>query len=157
MKVVLRLLVPFPKLVLQMAVFHALGLAPIRQPVGTMLPVPRDLRRVVLLVPKSGLSLLRAFTQPELYLALSGTLEPFENFFVSVHTVFVRVRRGSKYRGQEDIDVWRSLNSHLMVRDTWEQDPEAELMVRTCRNYTRAAVFLFHTAIVNIRDLCHER
>ncbi|CAM9233644.1 unnamed protein product [Ectocarpus fasciculatus] len=113
----------------QMAAFRALGLAPIRQPPGAMLPIPRDLRRVVLLVPKSGLSLLRAFTQPELYLALSGTLEPFENFFVSVHTVFVRVRRGNKYRGQEDLDGWRSLNSHLMVRDTREQDPEAELMV----------------------------
>ncbi|CAN0381878.1 unnamed protein product [Ectocarpus sp. 12 AP-2014] len=52
-----------------------------------------------------------------------------ENFFVSVHTVFVRVRRGGKNRGQEDLDGWRSLNSHLMVRDTREQDPEAELMV----------------------------
>ncbi|CAB1098062.1 unnamed protein product [Ectocarpus sp. CCAP 1310/34] len=113
----------------QMAVFHALGLAPIRQPIGAMFPIPRDLRRVVLLVPKAGLSLLREFTQPELYLALAGTLEPFENFFVSVHTVFVRVRRGGKCRGQEDLDGWSSLNSHLMVRDTREQDPEAELMV----------------------------
>ncbi|CBN79557.1 conserved unknown protein [Ectocarpus siliculosus] len=113
----------------QIAVFHALGLVPIRQHFGPMLPIPGDLRRLVLLVPKSGLSLLREFTQPELYLALAGTLEPFENFFVSVHTAFVRVRRGSKYRGQEDLDGWRSLNSHLMVRDTREQAPEAELMV----------------------------
>lgn len=90
--------------------------------------MPLDTRRVVLLVPKSGISLIRAFKSSELYLALSGTLASFDNHFVSVHTVFVRVRRGSGYR-QEVHEGWSSLNDHLMVRDSREDDPEAELMV----------------------------
>ena len=107
-----------------MAVFHTLGLASIRPSTGFQ-SYPVDTRRVVLLVPKSGLALLRAFRQSELYLALSG--RRFENHFVGVHTAFVRVRRGGSH-GQDGHHGWRSLSSHLMVRDAREGDPEAELM-----------------------------
>ena len=106
--------------------FHTLGLVPIRPSLGFPSD-PLDTRRVVLLVPKSGLALLRAFRQSELYLALSGKVVPFENHFVGVHAAFVRVRRGGSH-GQDGHHGWRSLNSHLMVRDTREDDPEAELM-----------------------------
>ena len=110
----------------QIAVFQTLGLAPIRSSLG-FLSDPLDTRRVVLLVPKSGLLLLRAFRQAELYLALSGKVQSFDNHFVGVHTAFVRVRRGNRDE-QDGHDGWRSLSNHLMVRDTREDDPEAELM-----------------------------
>eukprot|EP00752_Nemacystus_decipiens_P011513 g10223.t1 len=111
----------------QAAVFHALGLA-----VGPSRGLLVDTLRVVLLVPQSGLLLLRAFEefkQPELFLALSGKALPFDNHFVSVHTAFVRVRRGSIYHHhQDEIDGWRALSDNLTVRDASEDDPEAELM-----------------------------
>lgn len=81
------------------------------------------------MVPKSGLSLMRTFKSSELYLALSGTREPFDNHFVSVHTAFVRVRRGSIYRQEVHEEGWRLLNEHVMVRDSRADDPDAELMV----------------------------
>ena len=90
--------------------------------------MPLDIRRVVLLVPASGLSLLREFHAPEVYLALSGTVDPFDNHFVSVHMAFVRVRRGEG-NAEDGGNGWRSLSEHLMVRDTREDDPDAELMV----------------------------
>lgn len=92
--------------------------------------MPLDTRRVVLLVPTSGLSLLREFTAPEVYLALSGTQASFDNHYVSVHMAFVRVRRGGSKVG-DDGSGWRSLSKHLSVRDTREDDPDAELMVST--------------------------
>ena len=103
--------------------FHALGLVapPPLHPLGA--------RRVALLVPKSGLLLLRAVGQSELYLALSGRVLPFDNHFVSIHTALVRVRRGHRHGNKDGRDGWRCLNAHLMVRDTSERDPEAELMV----------------------------
>ncbi|CAM9211239.1 unnamed protein product, partial [Laminaria digitata] len=109
----------------QAALFHALGLAPIAQ---VSLSMPVDTRRVVLLVPASGLSLLREFNVPEVYLGLTGTLSGFDNHFVSVHMAFVRVRRGGS-TAEDGTNDWRSLNRHLMVRDTREDDTDAELMV----------------------------
>lgn len=114
---------------LQAAVFHALGLAPITQSFfGGYLPVPLDTRRVVLLVPKSGLRLLRAFASPEIYLALAGTVQTFDNHFASVHSAFVKVRRGRSY-AEDYHSGWRSLTNHLAVRDARGDDPDAELMV----------------------------
>lgn len=84
----------------------------------------------MLLVPKAALSLMRAFRSSELYLSLTGTQSPFDNHFVSVHTAFVRVRRGSDH-GQEVHGGWCVLNEHLMVQDARADDPQAELMVST--------------------------
>lgn len=109
--------------------FHALGLAPISQVFyGGNIPIPLDTRRVVLLVPKPGLRLLRSFKSSEIYLALSGKVQPFDNHFTGVHTAFVKVLRGSG-RAQDGHAGWRCLTRHLAVRDTREDDPEAELMV----------------------------
>ena len=83
-----------------------------------------DTRRVVLLVPKAGLLLLRAVKQAELYLALSGTVSPFDNHFVSIHTAFVRARRGSDGHDRDEGEGWRSSSRNLAVRDTTENDPE---------------------------------
>lgn len=118
---------PIPPPPPQEALFHALGLAPIAL---APLSIPRDTLRVVLLVPASGLSLLREFNVPEVYLALSGTRSAFDNHFVSVHMAFVRVRRGVS-EIEDDGHDWRSLSKNLMVRDTREDDPDAELMVST--------------------------
>lgn len=115
--------------VLQMSVFHALGLAPVRYSYFLDIPIPLDTRRVVLLVPKSGLSLLREVSSTtEIFLSLSGKLEPFDYHFASIHTAFVRVCRGSSHGQDNHADLF-SLSSHLAVRDTRESDPEAELMV----------------------------
>lgn len=47
---------------------------------------------------------------------------------MSVHMAFVRVRRGRSE--SEDVgNDWNSLNKHVEVRDTQEDDPDAELMV----------------------------
>ncbi|CAM9230359.1 unnamed protein product [Scytosiphon promiscuus] len=118
----------------QMALFHALDLARMRRCDMGSGPIPVDTRRAVLLVPKSGLDLLREFKLPGVYMSVTGATEqqPFDNHFTSVHMAFVRVHRGG-YAGlseeEKGDDGWRSLNDHLMVRDTWEDDPEAELMV----------------------------
>lgn len=97
-------------------------------------PIPTDTRRVILLVPKSGLDLLREFKLPGVYMSVTGATEqqPFDNHFSSAHMAFVRVHRGGHTSlgiEEDGGDGWRSLNSHLMVRDTWEDDPQAELMV----------------------------
>ncbi len=56
----------------------------------------------------------------------------FDNFFTCVHMVYVRVRRGGGGGGGGDGEEgWRSLNGHLSIRYTREDDPEAELMVST--------------------------
>lgn len=102
-----------------------MGLVPI--PLATMRAIPVDTRRVVLLVPSSGLSLLRAFRLPEIYLALSGEPLTFDNHFMSVHTAFVRVHRGES-KVENDGHDWRSLSKNLAVRDTREDDLDAELM-----------------------------
>lgn len=112
---------------LQMAVFQAMGLAPIRLPPHLRHNSP-DARRIALFVPKSGLILLRAFRLPEVFLSLTGVYASFDNIFTSVHMAFVRVHRGGGI-SEENAHGWRSLNSHLSVRDTREDDPEAELMV----------------------------
>ncbi|CAM9617444.1 unnamed protein product [Hapterophycus canaliculatus] len=118
-----------------MALFHALDLVRMRTSDLGSGAFPLDTRRVVLLVPRSGLSLLREFKLPGVYMALTGATEElgFDNYFTSVHMAFVRVHRGDGACLGEDGGVkteeWRSLNEHLMVRDTWEDDPEAELMV----------------------------
>eukprot|EP00752_Nemacystus_decipiens_P011512 g10222.t1 len=112
----------------QVAVFHTLGLVSIIRPSPGMSSRVSGTRRVVLLVPKADLLKLRTFKQSELYLALSGKTLPFDNHFVSVHAAFVRVRRGKNHLRQDGHDGWRSLSDNLMVRDTREGDPEAELM-----------------------------
>lgn len=131
-----RLFVPTYSALFQMALFHALDLAPMRAsdigagPEPQLIPV--DTRRAVLLVPKSGLNLLREFALPGVYMSVTGATkhQDFDNHFTSVHMAFVRVHRGGglaeEGRGGHR---WRSLNGHLSVRDTREDDPEAELMV----------------------------
>lgn len=56
----------------------------------------------------------------------------FDNHFNSVHQAYVRVHRGSRTTG-EDSNLgeggWRSMGTHLSVRDAREDDPQAELMV----------------------------
>lgn len=79
-------------------------------------------------MPKSGLILLRAFRLPEIFLSLTGVYASFDNIFTSVHMAYVRVHRGGGI-SEENARGWQSLNSHLSVRDTREDDPEAELMV----------------------------
>ena len=66
---------------------------------------------------------------PHLYFSHRTSPPPaqFDNFFTCVHMVYVRVRRGGV--GSLGEEGWRSLNGHLSVRDTREDDPEAELMV----------------------------
>lgn len=107
-----------------------MGLSPIRQ-----LRVHRislTLCRVVLLVPLTRLGHLRTATNPDIFLSLSRTgddnAEVYDDHFLTVHTAFVRVRRG---RGevQEDGANWRSLSRQLEVCDTRGDDPDAELMV----------------------------
>lgn len=98
---------------------------------GSIAPMPEmplEIRRVVLLVPSSGLSLLRAFHAAEIFLSLSSTHAFFYNHFVSVHMAFVRVRRGDSKVVDSRSD-WRSLSKNLMVRGAREDDPDAELMV----------------------------
>ncbi|CAN0497411.1 unnamed protein product, partial [Ectocarpus sp. 8 AP-2014] len=115
----------------QMALFHAMDLVPIR-PSPNEPGAPLDTRRVVLLVPHSGLMLLRAFSLPEIYLSLAGTRGTFDNHFSSLHMTFVRVRRGRSGGGSRDggnDNGWRSLSDHLCVRDTRSDDPAAELMI----------------------------
>ncbi|CAM9288454.1 unnamed protein product [Ectocarpus fasciculatus] len=115
----------------QMALFHAMDLVPIR-PSPNEPGAPLDTRRVVLLVPHSGLMLLRAFSLPEIYLSLAGTRGTFDNHFSSLHMAFVRVRRGRSgggSRGGGNDNGWRSLSDHLCVRDTRADDPAAELMI----------------------------
>lgn len=95
-----------------------------------MRSIPLDTRRVVLLVPQSGISLLREFVAPEVFLSLTDKSLVFDNHFVSIHMAYVRVRRGSGSLNDDDIsNGWRALNKHLVVRDAREDDPEAELMV----------------------------
>ncbi|CAM9120897.1 unnamed protein product [Ectocarpus sp. 6 AP-2014] len=116
----------------QMALFHALDLARMRPCDLGSGPIPLDTRRVVLLVPKSGLSLLRHFQLPGVYLSVTGatTMQPFDNHFTCAHMAYVRVHRGGGLGGEGGGgDGWRSLNKHLSVRDAREDDPEAELMV----------------------------
>ena len=94
----------------------------------SIMHTPFDTRRVVLLVPECGLSALREFAAPEIFLSLTGTQGSFDNHFVTIHMAYVRVRRsGSK--PVEDDDGWQSLSEHLSVRDTTEDDQDAELMV----------------------------
>ncbi|CAN0267812.1 unnamed protein product, partial [Ectocarpus sp. 12 AP-2014] len=115
----------------QMALFHAMDLVPIR-PSPNEPGAPLDTRRVVLLVPHSGLMLLRAFSLPEIYLSLAGTRGTFDNHFSSLHMAYVRVRRGRSGGGSRDggnDNGWRSLSDHLCVRDTRSDDPAAELMI----------------------------
>ncbi|CAM9358762.1 unnamed protein product [Scytosiphon promiscuus] len=117
----------------QVALFQALDLVPIRKSYGgRMRSIPLDTRRVVLLVPQSGINLLRAFITPEVFLSLTAKNGTFDNHFVSIHMAYVRVHRGSvnlNGNKKQSADGWRSLNGHLAVRDTREDDPEAELMV----------------------------
>lgn len=110
----------------QVALFHSLGLVPMSP---ALPPIPLGVRRVVLLVPESGLTLMRSFNVPEVFLSLSGTCPPFENHFVSVHMAYVRVRRGCGRRNTDAADTWWSLGDHLAVQDSNETDPDAELMV----------------------------
>lgn len=111
----------------QVALFYALGLVPIRQ-LYFPEPCPLDNRRVVLLVPKPGIQLLNEFTAPEVNLSL--TVQGLtDNHFASIHMANVHVRRGSGQVKEKDDDGWLSLSSHLLVRDTREDDPHAELMV----------------------------
>ena len=112
----------------QMAVFHALGLAPVRHTFFYNIPIPLDTRRVVLLVPKSGLPLLRDVSSTEIFLSLSEKVGSSDNHFASIHTAFVKVRRGSSYE-RDDCRGWWSLTSNLKVHDAREDDPGAEFMV----------------------------
>lgn len=133
----------------QMGLFHTLDVAPIRAcDVGTpirecdMRPgtAPQDIpvvsfdtRRAVLLVPKSGLNLLREFELPGVYMSVTGATnhQDFDNHFANVHVAYVRVHRGGGIAGDGVGCRWRSLNDHISVCDTREDDPEAELMVST--------------------------
>lgn len=119
----------------QMALFHALDVARMRaSDISAEAPpsqVPVDTRRAVLLVPKSGLNLLREFALPGVYMSVTGATkhQDFDNHFASVHMAYVRVHRGGGLAGEGGGSRWRSLNNHLSVRDTRDDDPEAELMV----------------------------
>lgn len=63
---------------MQMALFHALDLAPITiNSFSPGRPLPLDTRRIVLLVPKRGLDLLRAFSLPGVYLSMTANEGPF--------------------------------------------------------------------------------
>lgn len=118
-----------------MALFHTLDLARMRLSDLGSGPLPLDTRRAVLLVPQSGLSLLREYRLPGVFMSVTGATmqQPFDNHFSSVHIAFVRVHRGGRATLPEEEggagDGWRSLNDHLIVRDAWEDDPQAELMV----------------------------
>lgn len=95
-----------------------------------MRSIPLDTRRVVLLVPESGISLLREFRTPEVFLSLADKSGTFDNHFLSIHMSYVRVRRGSgELNVEANVDEWRSLNDRLSVRDAREDDSGAELMV----------------------------
>ena len=61
----------------QMILFHVMGLARQACNLGAG-PVPLDARRVVLLVPKSGLSLLREFKIPRVYMSVTGATKELE-------------------------------------------------------------------------------
>lgn len=88
---------------LQAALFQAFNLPPIRQSyAGDTSSPPLDSRRVVLLVPQSGISLLRAFVAPEAFLSLADKRRVFDNHFVSIHMAYVRVRRGTSDLSDED-------------------------------------------------------
>lgn len=103
----------------QEVLFHALDLVPIG---GT------EIYRVALLVPESGISLLRSFSELEVFLSLTVG-NTWDMQFASVDMAFVQVRRGRNQVKEEDDGTWRSLNGHLLVRDTTDDDPCAELMV----------------------------
>ena len=103
-------------------------LSRIRQSNCAIMSSPLDTRRVVLLVPKCGLRALREFAVPEIFISLTGTQEPFDNHFVTIHTAYVRVCRSGSLPIHEG-DNWQSLSEHLSVRDTTEDDQDAELMV----------------------------
>lgn len=145
-----------------MGLFHALGLISIRESCpaltrGPKVP-PLDTRRVVLLVPEAGLSLLRAFHAPEVFLSISDNGMSFDNHFISVHAAYVQVRRGRALKSsavvngaqrkaaggnngdhkEDESDQggssnsegnWRYLNDHLCVRDARADDANVELMV----------------------------
>ena len=114
------------RFLLQLALFDALGLVPIRQ-----LPkagVSSSISRVVLLVPPLGLVPLRGFGCPYVFLRLSEAHRPIDTHVMSVHMAFVRVRRGRSVLWKDGND-WHSINQHLEVRNTQENDPDAELMV----------------------------
>lgn len=108
----------------QVGLFHALGLVPIcNSP-----EYPPGLRRVVLLVPPSGLSLVRALHAPVVSMCLSQESTQMVDHFMSVHMALVRVRRvGNEF--EDDGTHWNSLSKQLEVRDTRDDDPDAELMV----------------------------
>lgn len=57
---------------LQIALYHALDLAPMNLSDIVSGPVPLDTRRAVLLVPKLGLNLLREFTLPGVYMSVTA-------------------------------------------------------------------------------------
>lgn len=59
----------------QIALFHAMDLAPMR-PNDVGPNVPLDTRRIVLLVPKLGLDLLREFSLPGVFMSLTAAGGP---------------------------------------------------------------------------------
>ncbi len=75
----------------QMILFHVLGLSPLRPSDLGSGPIPCDGRRLVLLVPQSGLSLLREFQIPRVYMSVTGASQQFEVWYDLIQPVTDRV------------------------------------------------------------------